>query len=163
MKTQAFLNVLNENKEKALLFEYQENQFVDTNYHITEVKNTTIHSVDCGGRADEWNETIIQLWESPSEKGQREYMKAHKALEILERVDKIHPLDRNAFVQFEYSNENFHKANLEIHNLELTLDKIIVKLFVPSTDCKAKDACGVPESALVSQEQDQCTPGGGCC
>ena len=69
MKTQEFLNVLKENENKALLFEYNEGQFVDTNYHITEVKNTVIHSVDCGGRADQWNETIIQLWESPEEKG----------------------------------------------------------------------------------------------
>ena len=163
MKTQEFLNVLKENSSKALLFEYNEGQFVDTNYHITEVKNTVIHSVDCGGRADQWNETIIQLWESPEEKGKIGYLKVQKALEIFDRVHNIHPLDGAAIVKFEYSNENFHKAHLEIHNIELTSSKVIVKLFVTETDCKAKDVCGVPETVLVNEQQNSCAPGSGCC
>ena len=163
MKTQEFLNVLNENKSKALLFEYQENQFVDTNYHITEVKNTVIHSVDCGGNADQWNETIIQLWESPKEKGKIGYLKVQKAAEIFDRVHAIHPLDKDAIVKFEYSNEHFHKAQLEVERIEATKSKLIVQLFVSQTDCKAKDTCGVPETALVSEEQNACAPGSGCC
>ena len=163
MKTQEFLNVLKENENKALLFEYNEGQFVDTNYHITEVKNTAIHSVDCGGRADQWNETIIQLWESPEEKGKIGYLKVQKASEIFDRVHNIHPIDGEAIVKFEYSNETFHKAHLEIHNIELTSSKVIVKLFVTETDCKAKDVCGVPETALASEQQNSCAPGSGCC
>ena len=163
MKTQEFLNVLKENERKALLFEYQENKFVDTNYHITEVKNTVINSVDCGGKSDAWNETVIQLWESPEEKGKIEYLKSDKALSILERVHSMHPLDGNAIVQFEYSNEVFHKAHLEVQHIEVTDSKIIVQLFVSQTDCKAKDTCGVPETALADEQQNSCAPGSGCC
>ena len=72
MNTQNLLQILEENPNKELLFEYKEGQFVGANYHITEVKNTTIKSVDCGGRSDGWNETIIQLWESPKEIGKTE-------------------------------------------------------------------------------------------
>jgi len=163
MKTQEFLTVLKENEHKALLFEYQENKFVDTNYHITEVKNTVIDSVDCGGKMDAWNETVIQLWESPSEKGKIGYLKSDKALSILERVHGMHPLDGNAIVKFEYSNDNFHKAHLEVQQIEVTTSKVIVQLFVSQTDCKAKDTCGVPETALANAQENSCAPGSGCC
>lgn len=163
MKTQEFLSILKENSKKALLFEYKKGAFVDTNYHITEVKNTVIKSVDCGGKSDAWNETIVQLWESPSEKGKLGYMKVEKASEILERVDKIYELDKEAVLKFEYSNEAFHKAHLEIHNIELTSNKMIVQLFVSATDCKAKDECGVPEKVLVEANESCCSPTSGCC
>ncbi len=163
MKTQEFLSALKENNSKALLFEYSDGQFVDTNYHITEVKNTVIHAVDCGGRADQWNETIIQLWESPEEKGKIGYLKVHKASEIFDRVHKIHPLDGDAIVKFEYSNDHFHKAHLEVQNIEVTTGKIIVQLFVSKTDCKAKDICSTPETITTSEKENACAPGSGCC
>lgn len=163
MKTREFLNILKENLSKELLFEYKEGQFVSANYHITEVKNTTIKSVDCGGRSDAWNETIIQLWESPKEIGKTEYMTSEKAVSILEKVGNIHPLDLEAEAKFEYSNDNFHKANLEIHNVELTSDKLLIKLFVSQTDCKAKDECGVAEKEMITAEETACCSGTGCC
>ena len=156
MKTQDFLNLLSENPTKELLFEYKPGNYVGTNYHITEIKNTHIQSVDCGGRSDAWNETLIQLWESPSEVGKENYMKVDKALSIIRRVDTIHPIDKEAKVLFEYSNNDFHKANLEIHNIALTSDRLIIKLFVPETDCKAK----TPVSAT---EEAACCSGSKCC
>ncbi|MDJ0644676.1 MAG: DUF6428 family protein [Flavobacteriaceae bacterium] len=162
MKTQEFLNILKEHGEKELLFEYKDGTYVGANYHITEVKNTTIKSVDCGGRSDDWNETIIQLWESPKEIDKVEYMTSKKALSILEKVDKIHKIDKGSQVFFEYSNELFHKANLEIHNVKLTSDKTIIQLFVSQTDCKAKDAFGAPSQTLVTAD-DTCCSGSACC
>jgi len=85
---------------------------VSANYHITEVKNTSIESVDCGAGTDAWNETIIQLWESPEELGKTEFMSAFKALGILNKVDKMRAMDRHAEVKFEYSNDQFHTAQL---------------------------------------------------
>ena len=82
MKTQELFEVLEANKDKSLLFEYTSNQLVGANYHITEVKHIKIDSVDCGAQTDAWNETIIQLWESPSEIGKTEYMNTYKALRI---------------------------------------------------------------------------------
>lgn len=165
MKTQEFLTLLQENERKALLFEYKEGHFVDTNYHITEVKNTVIKSVDCGGRSDAWNETIIQLWESPSEKGKLGYMKVKKALEILERVNGIYSFDGDAIVKFEYSNEKFHKAALEVQDVAFESNKLIIKLFVSETDCKAKEACGLPEKieAVATESESCCDPKSGCC
>lgn len=162
MKTRELLNTLKENGQKELLFEYKEGKFVAANYHITEVKNSAIKSVDCGARSDTWNETIIQLWESPNEIGKRDFMKAEKALSILEQTDKIYKMDKEAAVLFEYSNDHFHKANLEIHDIELTSEKIIFKLFVSQTDCKAKDECGV-KATVEPIEEIACCDQSGCC
>ena len=77
MKTQEFLDLLRDHQGKSLLFQYSVNNLVGANYHITEVKNITVESVDCGAGVDFWKETIIQLWESPSEIGKTEYMSAY--------------------------------------------------------------------------------------
>ncbi len=165
MRTQDFLKVLRESGEKELLFEYKEGKFVGANYHITEVKNITVKSVDCGGRSDTWNETIIQLWESPKEIDKRNFMQAAKALSILEKVDTIHTIDRESAVFFEYSNDNFHKANLEVHDVELTSDKIIFKLFVSQTDCKAKSTCETTNKEMVTAtiKEAVCCSSTNCC
>ena len=39
-------------------------------------------------------------------------MNTFKALSILKKVDGIKPMVRDAEVKFEYSNENFHTAQL---------------------------------------------------
>ena len=49
MKTSEFLKILEKNPNKPLQFEYLNNQIVGEAYHITEVKNVHIDSVDCGG------------------------------------------------------------------------------------------------------------------
>ncbi len=162
MKTNEFLNLLKENPAKTLLFEYKPNSFVRANYHITEIKNVIIDSVDCGAKTDFWKETIIQLWEDPNEVEVEGAMSAFKALGILNKVDSIKPMDREVEVKFEYSNQNFHTAQLFVSDVEVSQDRIIMKLAVEQTDCKAKEECGVPVT-VGSQEENSCTPGGGCC
>ena len=162
MKTNEFLSLLQEHTTKSLLFEYKKGSIVGANYHITEVKNVTIDAVDCGAKTDFWKETIIQLWESPTELDKRDFMSADKALAILNRVDSIKPMERDVEVKFEYSNTNFHTAQLFVNTFEVNSDQLIIKLGVEQTDCKAKDECGVPV-AIGQIEESTCTPGGGCC
>lgn len=163
MKTQEFLELLKSHQKKSLLFEYSAGQLVGTNYHITEVKNTTIESVDCGARMDAWNETIIQLWESPNELGKTEYMSVDKALSILDRVDQMRSYDRNAELKIEYSNDRFHTAQLFVNDFELHGNDLLIKLAVEKTDCKAKEDCGVKETAAAGVEESCCDPVSGCC
>ena len=82
MKTKEFLNIIESNLDKHLIFEYAPAKWVGANYHITEVKNTTINYVDCGGKADAWQETVVQLWEDQMGIGKRKYLKTKKAVEI---------------------------------------------------------------------------------
>ena len=161
MQTHEFLELLAENQDKSLLFEYNPGKFVGANYHITEVKNMTIASVNCGGGTEGWNETIIQLWESPTEKDKTVFMSTYKALSILKKVGRIKPYELDAEVKFEYSNPAFHTAQLFVSDYDLVDRKLIVKLAVEKTDCKAKDICGVPET--IEETQEACAPGSGCC
>ena len=162
MNTKEFLSLLKENPNKSLVFEYKKGSTVGANYHITEVKNVTIESVDCGAGTDFWKETVIQLWESPKELDKREYMSAFKALAILNKVDKMRPMEKEVEVKFEYSNPDFHTAQLFITDYELSKDAIMMKLGVEKTDCKAKEECGIPIVADATIEAC-CSPGGGCC
>ena len=161
MKTKELLNILEGNPGKNLLFEYAPGLLVGANYHITEVKNVTIDSVDCGANPDFWKETIIQLYESPLEKDKREYMSAYKALSILKKVDKIKPMERDVEVKFEYSNQSFHTAQLFVNEYQIVGDNLLLKLGVEQTECKAKETCGIPEKA--AEAVSACAPGSGCC
>lgn len=164
MKTNEFLNVLKEHPKKSLLFEYKAGHLVGANYHITEVKNITVDSVDCGAKTDFWKETIIQLWESPKEKDKLEYMTAYKALGILNKVDSIKPMEKEVEVKFEYSNSDFHTAQLFVNDVEISSEQLTVKLGVEQTDCKAKDECGIPVSVEMETESSGCcAPESGCC
>ena len=165
MKTKEVFQLFKEHQDKSLMFEYKPNEYVKANYHFTEVKHLKIDSVDCGAGTDAWNETIIQLWESPTEIGKRDFMSVYKALSILNKVGKMKPYDMEAEVKFECSNKIFHTAQLFVNDFEIRDNNLIIKLAVEKTDCKAKTACGVVEevkAALVSDEPC-CSPEGNCC
>ena len=163
MKTQQFLDLLKEHQGKSLLFEYAPQVYVGANYHITEVKNITIDSVDCGAGTDSWKETIIQLWESPSEIGKTAFMSAYKALGILSKVNKMRAMVADAEVKFEYGNATFHTTQLIVNDFEIINNNLVIKLATSRTDCKAKDACGIPEPASAEVMTSSCAHGSGCC
>ena len=161
MKTSSFLELLKEHQGKSLLFQYLPGAFVGANYHITEVKNITVDAVDCGARSDHWKETVIQLYESPQELDKTEFMSAYKALAILKKVHRIRPMDLEAELRVEYSNNNFHTAQLFVNDYEIQQKQLIFNLASRKTDCKAKEACGIPEPA--DDAVSCCSPQSGCC
>jgi len=165
MKTQELFNILKEHQDKYLLFEYSPNRLIGANYHITEVKHISIDSVDCGAQTDAWKETIIQLWESPSELAKTEYLSSFKALGILNKVGNMKPYNFDSEVKFEYSNATFHTAQLFVNDFEIQGKNLIIKLAIEKTDCKAKTACGVVEKVkeVVISEESCCSPDGNCC
>ena len=162
MKTKEFLNALRDNQHLDLVFSYNNGHEISPGYHITEVKNILIDSVDCGGKTDQWRETVIQLWESPNQKEKEAPMTGLKALGILNKVDRLRPMDLEAELKFEYGNQRFHTAHLAVANLEQKDRKLIVSLREVPADCKAKSECGVPEPAAVAADAC-CDPGSGCC
>lgn len=166
MKVNELMTLLREHSGKELLFEYAENQFAGTNYHLTEVKNVTFETVDCGGKVNDWKETHIQLWESPTEIGKKDYITTDKAVAILDRVNGIRPLWNETEVKIEFGNKDFHTAVLSIDSVNSDTRSVTIRLFTNETGCKALEACGV----LVSDEQESnleeeacCSPQSGCC
>lgn len=165
MKTKELLDLLTAHSAKALLFGYDNKKLVALNYHITEVKHTTIKAVDCGGQMDEWNETIIQLLEPNTYNGEPA-MSCLKASGILNKVGKLAAYDMDATVKFEYGNPSFHTAHLPVEQVLVGDDKIIIQLGLEKTQCKAADACGLSLDELVTttkENNSSCAPGSGCC
>ena len=135
MNTKEFLNLLDANKDKELVFEYRKDSFVPKAYHITEVKNVYFDSVDCGGNEHSERQTVVQLWTNPLEV-KNKYMGAEKALSIMEKVNKIKPLYQDTEVFFEYGNSKTPTSNYSVKDVALENDKVILKLFVQPTACK---------------------------
>lgn len=169
MTTQELFATLEKHQDKSLIFEYAPNAFIGANYHITEVKHVNIDSVDCGSQTDSWNETIIQLWESPSEKEKTDFMSVFKGLAILKKVGEMKPYNLNSEIKFEYSNSSFHTAQLYVNDVIIQDNKLIFQLSIRKTDCKAKALCGVPEVDVSASNNDIqqstacCSPETGCC
>ncbi len=166
MKVKEILEILKENKNKELLFEYAENKFADTNYHLTEVKNVIFETVDCGGVVNDWKETHIQLWESPSEIGKEYYITTEKAVAILERVNTIRPLWLETEVKVEFGNNDFHTSVLSIEEIATDKNRVTVKLFPNKTECKAQETCRVlveDTTEETNKEVACCSPQSGCC
>ncbi len=137
MTTQEFLTLLETNPQKELLFEYQSGQIVPKAYHITEVKNTHVDSVDCGGNEHSYDETIVQLWLSGTEI-KTTAMSAEKALKIFNIVDGKRPLKRDTEIFFEYGNSSLPTSNYKVATIGNTDDSIVIKLLSPKAACKPK-------------------------
>lgn len=180
MGWQNFKEALLQNPSLDLQFQYAENKWVDASYHITEIKQAPIVSVDCGGVMNKWTEIIVQLWE-PFGKQQERAMKVSKALSIVNVVESKLPLDPQAIVKIEFGNSQFDTRQMYPGSIVVDGENLIVDLQPDFTQCKAierggscgtdakGDECCTPaekpkiqiKNLAVSGES--CTPGSGCC
>lgn len=135
MTTQTFLELLANNPQKELVFEYEANTFIPV-YHITEIKNVHFESVDCGGNAHEEFQTITQLWISPKDFLLKECMTAEKALKIYNIVDGVKPMKRATTMFFEYGYKDLRTSVYSVEAIEEINNQLIIKMFVPKTACK---------------------------
>lgn len=176
---QAFKGKLEQNPDLHLQFEYQAGKFVDRSFHITEIKQAPIVSVDCGGVMNSWTEVIVQLWE-PFVKETERSMLVNKALKIVNLVEKSLPLNPNAVVKIEFGNTKFDTRQMYPEEFAVEGDNFTVKLVPDFTQCKAQtrgEACGTgsatpsccgpapekTEPELVATDGSACKPGSGCC
>ncbi|MDN3641177.1 DUF6428 family protein [Lutimonas halocynthiae] len=180
MKVSEFIKVLEEQKNKELLFSYTKDKLVGANYHLTEVKNVQFDTTDCGGKTNFWEETHFQLWESPTELGKRDYMTTDKILAIINRVDSIKAIKKDTDLKMEYGNDTFATAVMPVKHIEFDEKRVYINLFSEATRCKANDVCGIsgveidtespifdqqkPKAKLSElQEASSCNPNSGCC
>jgi len=180
MKVSEFIEILEQQKNKELLFSYAKDQYVGANYHLTEVKNVQFDTTDCGGKTNFWEETHFQLWESPTELGKRTYMTTDKILAIVTKVNSIKALKTGTEVKMEYGNETFSTSVMPIEHIDFDKNRVYVNLFSEATRCKANDVCGLSaldgdaESPIFEQQKPKvkysssqamssCEPNSGCC
>lgn len=60
MTTQDFLTALEPHEDKPLIFDVGKR--VNAGYHVTEIKASAVHTMDCGGQSNQWFETTLQVW-----------------------------------------------------------------------------------------------------
>ena len=180
LKWSDFKSQLQQNPTLDLQFQYAAGKWVAASYHITEIKLAPITSVDCGGVMNKWTEVIVQLWE-PDEKQQERAMKVHKALSIVDLVEKMLTLDPDGAVKIEFGNSQFDTRQMYPSTITADGDNLIVDLSPDFVQCKAINrggSCGTdekgeeccapaaekPKVQLVNlTASTSCTPGGGCC
>lgn len=156
MKTSEFLGLIANNPNKALLFEYRQGEYVPAAYHITEVKNVHIESVDCGGRAHSSQQTIVQLWHNGKETGT--HMAAKTAKKIMDEVEAIKPMRKDTELFFEYGNAFLNTSNYRVERIIEEETQIKFQLFVEPVACKP-----ILELNILGQSGNVCGIDSGCC
>ncbi|MBD1395033.1 DUF6428 family protein [Mucilaginibacter glaciei] len=179
-----FKDTLLQHPDLDLQFQYAEGKLVDAAYHITEIKQAPITSVDCGGVMNAWTEIIVQLWVPENGEQQERSMKVGKALSIVDIVEKMLPLNPNGTVKIEFGNSEFDTRQMFPNEMIIDGNALTVDLRPDAVQCKAigrGGSCGTTEKgeecctpAAVEKPKVQlvnlaapmeacCTPGGGCC
>ncbi len=158
MQTKDFLEKLEKLGDKEMRIEYRPGEFLPTAFHITEVKNVFIESVDCGGNPDSYRQTVIQLWWDGKEQKDRA-MSAAKALKILEITNKSIPMRPSADLFLEWGHGDLLPAKYKIKEVAETEDTVTFRLFAPPTVCKPIEKLG----AFGNLAMNVCGPGSKCC
>jgi Family of unknown function (DUF6428) len=137
MKTSEFIAALRSAPTKKLVFGDASGNEVPGGYHLTELKAARLDTVDCGGQANRWNETIAQLWVPSGEDG--EHMTAAKFLRIYDKVSKLVDLDEDAEFRVEYGDEQIFPSIYDVASGVVAGDSLRVALRAPKMTCKARD------------------------
>jgi uncharacterized protein DUF6428 len=139
MKTGEFISELRRAPASQLIFVDLDGHAVHSGYHLTELKATSLQTVDCGGQTNQWEETIAQLW-VPSDPDPN-YMTTEKFLQIFDKVGGMIPLNLDAEIRIEYGDENFFPSTYRVQSIIREQGVTRVSLLPPATTCKARDRC----------------------
>ena len=165
MKTEELLQLLEADQGLNLRFDYAPGLSVRRDFHITELKNTHITSVDCGGKVNEWKELVIQLWEPPTPGD--DVLTTTKVSAIWAKVEQSLKLFRGVEVKFEYSNKGERLSPYTVHSASVQGNTLVFTLQELQSECKglASGACEVPKKkvAMNALGSNGCEPGSGCC
>ena len=168
MNTQEFVSRLESLANWPLVFDYGDGQ-IKPGYHVTEVMNVTYETMDCGGQANFWRETIIQLM-GPSIQDKPEYMTIEKFLNIYKKVAASVPVRPESEVRFEYGDAYKPAIHYHIGHIEERDDAVVIHFVQPGVTCKASDrkidglSCCTPVSNVISNVVwGDSAPSKGCC
>ncbi len=139
MKTSQLFQTLASNQSLELHFNIQGHGNIAPGFHLTEVKNVSIQSVDCGGKSHEEKEVILQLMDGNPEKP-AEILTAAKATSILKKVQEKLNLFSEEQVFVEYGNLELNFAKYAVSKIEQTETSWQVSLSPLHSQCKPRVA-----------------------
>lgn len=157
MKLSEFKNKLTSLEQIA--FQLPNGTLVPSHFHVTEVGSVSKNFIDCGGTIRQEKRVNFQLWEA-NDYDHR--LHPEKLLSIIELSEnKLGITDEE--IEVEYQGETIGKYGIELEGSTFLLTSL-------TTDCLAKDKCGIPTEKLkvaltdLSPETSvSCAPGSGCC
>jgi hypothetical protein len=141
-----------------LTFLLPDGNSVPAHFHITEVGQVNKKFIDCGGTVREEKAINFQLWEDGDYDHRLGSKKLLDIIELSERVLGLEDLE----VEVEYQGDTIGKYGLDFNGKAFVLTK-------KTTDCLAKDKCGIPAQkpkirlSGLQVSSGSCTPGSGCC
>lgn len=138
MKYNSFIEQLKSSDSTPLKFRHQNQILIAEGYHITEVKDQRIHSMDCGGFEHRENQVVVQIY-NPDIK-EEGFMSTKKALGILTKVTKSLSIPEDAIVLFEYGANDGVKIQYHPTMIQLKDKGLVIDLNFEPVACKPAKA-----------------------
>ncbi|MEP6676601.1 MAG: DUF6428 family protein [Ferruginibacter sp.] len=133
--------------------------FVPEHFHVTEIGLLTKHFIDCGGTERSEKIANFQLWDANDFAHRLKPQKLLNIIALSEQRLGIGDLE----IEIEYQTDTIGKYGLHYNGKSF-------QLLAKQTACLAKEDCAAPQSkkkiqttALQTEKESCCTPGGGCC
>lgn len=166
MNTASFLSTLRAHAGRPLVFQAGAD-VVSPGYHLTEVKEVSFRTMDCGAASHRWTENHFEVWVPPSarEAEGRGHMVADKFLRIVDRVQRELPLDGEAEAKV-FAGLGEHPASVfTVEGVARSGDQLIVSLRADEARCKAREreARGGQGCGCGSKAGAATTPATACC
>ncbi len=159
MLVKEFLDTLAVHPDAELLFEYDDGRFVAPGFHVTEIKNTTYETIDCGNSLHTWNEIIAQLWVPDDVAPGSTRMTAALFSKIWTVVADRILLDPDAEIRIEYGDDESRTALYHVDSIsEATSEgagSLTISLTPQRTLCKPR-AILVDFNPGAEELQDAC-------
>lgn len=140
MKTSQFLNALRSHSTLPLVFRAGDTM-INAGYHLTEVKDVTFRTMDCGAKIHEWAETHFELWSPKTSQSAEPFarMDAGKFIAIVDRVQAQIPFPSDSATRVFAAFGEFPAAVYDVRSAAVEDDQLVVELVADRARCKAAE------------------------
>ncbi|MEM8861282.1 MAG: DUF6428 family protein [Chloroflexota bacterium] len=156
MLVSEFLDLIKNQENQPMLFEYAPGRVVQGGYHVTEIKNSTYETIDCGNSLHTWKEVVVQLWVPEEAKESDPWMPSTKFMKIWDVVDSRLSLFRDAEIRIEFGDAQNLTSNYHIDGLVQTEDGLVVQMAPPRTMCKPREILIEPNEMSAAAVNESC-------
>lgn len=140
------LHVLTGTPDHKLTFRSSEGD-IGSGYHVTELKQASIKSIDCGGRTSQWQETVLQLLDGSG----GTHMTVGKFIAIARKSEDALPGLSEMPLFFEYAPHNEGLRRMKVVGLDVQDQRAVILLGDDKAVCK-------PFADWQNAAADCCTP-----
>ena len=156
MQVKEFLEQVKNHGEQPILFELSPGKVVQGGYHVTEIKNSSYETIDCGNSLHSWKEVIVQIWVPSEAETSDPWMPSSKFLKIWDVVDSRLSLYQDAEIRIEYGDESHLTSNYHVDALVANEDGLIVQMAPPRTTCKPREILIEPNEMSQAAVAESC-------